>query len=149
MNCTVTKFDRPASVPLARLFDHFFADSFPASRAAIDEGTLALDVSEDATDLIIRASLPGFTKDQIDAEVHDGVLTIKATRSDPAAPTPQSDQPAERYFRRERRTGSVGRRIALPGDVIESGARADLADGVLILRFPKSPKETPRKVAIQ
>ncbi len=133
--------------PVARLFDRLWNESvfgLPAfgDMIAIDEGTLAVDVSEDDRHVIVRASLPGFRKEDVDIEVHDGVLSIKAEHSS------EHEEKAERYYRKERRFGSVSRRIALPSAVLEGEAKADLADGVLTLRLPKSPKDLPKKVRI-
>ena len=144
MNGNVTKYEaRPTIFPMARLFENLLADPFLAlSTTGVEEGALALDVSEDPKSVIVRASLPGFSKDNIDVEVHDGVLTIKATQSE------QHEEKGERYYRKERRFGSMSRRVALPCAVLETEAKADLTDGVLTLRLPKSPKDTPRKVTI-
>jgi HSP20 family protein len=153
MNCAVTKYDtRPSRtavgvMPLGRLLDSFFSDAFSpahAPSAQTYDGVLAVDVSEDNANLVVRANLPGFTKDQIDIQVHDGVLSITARRNEETT-TPEG----ERFYRRERRVQSVARQIALPCEVVDEQARAELADGVLTLSLPKSPKETPRKVAIQ
>lgn len=108
----------------------------------LEEGTLPLDISESENEVIVRASLPGFSRDQIDIEVHDGVLTIKAAREE------QTEEKDERYYRRERRVGSVSRRIALPSVVHDTDAKAELANGELVLRLPKEPKARPRKITI-
>jgi HSP20 family protein len=144
MNCGVTKYDsRPTIIPISRLFESLFSDPRVAiTEASVEEGALAVDVSEDPRSVIVRASLPGFTKDNVDVEVHDGVLTIKATQSE------QREEKGERFYRKERRFGSVSRRIALPCAVQDAEAKADLTDGVLTLRLPKSQKDSPRKVSI-
>lgn len=133
--------------PVARLFDRLWNDSFFGVPSlgeiiAVDEGTLAVDVSEDDRHVIVRASLPGFKKEDVDIEVHDGVLSIKAAHSE------EHEEKNERFYRKERRFGSVSRRIALPSAVLEGEAKADLSDGVLTLRLPKSPKDLPKKVRI-
>ncbi len=135
----------PVAVPsIARLFDAAFGEPFLAACGACetDEGTLAVDISEDDTNVIVRASLPGFAKSDVQAEVHEGVLTIRATR------TETSESKNERFYRRERTTASLGRRIALPASVAEGDPRGELQDGVLTLRLPKSAKATPRRVSI-
>ncbi len=134
----------PAS--MSDLFTGFFSDPIFAGltgqAVSEGEGVLALDVSEDASNVYVRASLPGFTREQIDVQVHEGVLTITATRNE------QSEQGNERYFRRERRMGTVTRRVVLPESVAEGDAHAELKDGVLTLRFAKTPESQPRKIAI-
>lgn len=141
MNCMIR---RQNTVSPVAVFESFFNDplfaSFPATRA--DNDTLPLDISETDSHIIVRASVPGFTKEQIEAQVHDGVLTITANQEETAEET------GERFLRRERTARTVARRIALHTPVIEDQAQAELADGVLTLRLPKPTKEQPRKIRI-
>lgn len=139
----LTRRDR--SPEMSRFLTRFFNDPiFEAVPAALtnEEGTLALDVSEDEKHVIVRASLPGFEKSDIDVEVHDGVLTIKAEH------TEEHEETGERFYRRERQFGSMSRRVALPSAVIEDDANATLKDGVLTLRLPKTREASPRKISI-
>ena len=133
-NTTVDPFDR--------IVQRFFGQEWPGFSESLEEGTLALDVSEDESSVIVRASLPGFAREDVHIELHDGVLTIKAQH------TEESEESGERYFRRERRVGSLSRRVALPGVIGEDGADAKLADGVLEVRVPKARKESPRKISV-
>lgn len=122
--------------------DPFFNEFKMISPTGLDEGTLAVDVSEDDKHVFVRASLPGFKKENVQVEVHDGVLSIKAEQSE------EKEEKGERFYRRERRFGSMNRRIALPSTVVEGETKAELKDGVLTLRLPKSVKEQPRKIQI-
>lgn len=135
-------FDRLLGQMLA---DPFFSEvQTPGSAlASVDEGTLALDLSEDDRNVYVRASLPGFKKEDVEVAVHDGVLSIKAQHEEVI------EDKKERYYRRERRVGSMSRRIALPGSVEENKTSAELANGVLTLTLPKIPKEEPRKISIK
>lgn len=143
MNGKLIRRDPFANLPtIDRLFSSMLSEPFSFGLADVDEGTLALDVSEDEKNVIVRASLPGFEKDQIHVEVHDGILTIKAEK------TEESEEKTERYYRKERRVGSLSRRIALPSVVEDGEANAELKDGVLTLRLPKQAKATPRKINI-
>lgn len=127
------------------LNEPFFGEvRIPASAlAAVEEGTLPLDVSEDEQHVYVRASLPGFKKEDVEISVHDGVLSIKADHSDETVET------KERYYRRERRFGSLSRRIALPSAVLDDKTAATLEHGVLTLTLPKVRQEEPRKIAIK
>jgi HSP20 family protein len=130
---------------MSRLMNTFLQDPFFGNGGvapAIEEGNLALDVSEDEKSVVVRASLPGFRKEDIDVEIHDGVLSIKAERNE------EKEEKGETYYRRERRYGTVSRRVALPSVVEDGSTSADLKDGVLTLRIPKSQKAMPRKVKI-
>lgn len=140
---TIPGFDRFVSQVLS---DPIFGEGrIPGGAlvASIDEGALALDVSEDDRNVYVRASLPGFRKEDVEISVHDGVLSIKAEHSE------VTEEKKERYYRRERRVGSVSRRIALPSSVQEDKTGAELSDGVLTLTLPKHPKDEPRRIAIR
>ena len=126
--------------------DPFFAPGFPGglsiNGAALDEAALAVDIAEDDANLVLRASVPGFKREDIAIDIHDGVVTISATLNE------EKEEKQERFYRRERRTGSVSRRIALPVPVNEEAAEATLTDGVLELRLPKDGTAGPRRIAI-
>ena len=116
-----------------------------------------VDVYEDATTLYIDAELPGFTRDQLDVSVHEGVLTITADRPTPAptvaAPTNAEGQPTESlaaptWHVRERRAAKVRRSFGLPKTVEGSSVSATLTDGVLHLSLAKVPEVKPRKITI-
>ncbi|MHC5006869.1 MAG: Hsp20/alpha crystallin family protein [Planctomycetota bacterium] len=106
-------------------------------------GTLALDIAESEGELIVRASVPGFGKDDIEVQILDGVLSIKAER------TEDSETTDERFYRRERRVGSVSRTVALPGELTVADSRAELADGVLTLRIPQAEASRPKQIPIE
>ena len=131
---------------IRQLMDRFFEDSaFPGVQSTWgtwDEGTLAVDISQQGQELVVRASVPGFKKDDIDVQVHEGVLSIKAEHTD------ESTSEGERYYRRERRTGSVSRRIALPGVVHDAPVTATLKDGVLTLKIAVPEAARPKQIEI-
>jgi HSP20 family protein len=106
-------------------------------------GTLALDIAESEGELIVRASVPGFAREDIDVQIHEGVLSIKAEHTEDAETTD------ERFYRRERRVGSVSRTVALPGDLTVVESRAELADGVLTLRIPQAEASRPKQIPIE
>lgn len=107
------------------------------------EGILPVDVSETDNEYVIRASLPGFKKDDLDIEVHEGVVTINAQH------TEEDVEENEKFYRRERRFGSMSRSITLPGIAPDSEPKAELKEGVLTVRVPQSPANKPRKVQIK
>ena len=127
-----------------RLFDDsFFRDSFFRTPGRLmDEGTLPVDISETEGALVVRASLPGFQKEDIEVNVNDGVLSIKGQHSE------AHEVQGEHFYRRERTFGSVSRRIALPGIVADADVHAELKSGVLTLRIPLPEKAKPKQVEI-
>jgi HSP20 family protein len=103
---------------------------------------MAIDLFEGPSHVTIRASVPGVSKDKIDVQVADGVLSIAAELPD--EPLGQGEE----VLRRERRFGRVERSVSLPADVSEEGGEAKLQDGVLTLRLPKLQKPGPKKITI-
>jgi HSP20 family protein len=145
MNCMTRVAPRVVVSPLTRLFEDAFSDSFfhpIEGQDTLTADILPLDVSENEKELVVRGNLPGFRKEDINVEVQDGVLSISATR------TEESEQKGERFYRRERRMGTLARRVALPFEVQDDAVHAEFRDGVLTLRLPRSPKTMPRKVSI-
>ncbi len=120
--------------------DPFFTGASPRFAA---EGNLPLDISERDGDIVVRASLPGFDKSDIDVQLHNGVLTIKAEH------TEENETRDEKYYCRERRYGAVSRRVALPGMTGDASVQAELKDGVLTLMIPQAEAVKPKKIAIK
>lgn len=133
----------PVFGPMERLLGSMLREPVFAELGTIDEGTLALDVSDDGENIVVQASLPGYKRDDVSIEVNDGVLTISARQSE------TREESGERFYRRERRFGSVSRRVALPTAVDQDQAVAELLDGVLTLRLPKAASARPRRIEVK
>jgi HSP20 family protein len=134
---------------MERFFDDsIFRDQFfsrlPYSFTT-EEGTLPLDIREHDGKLIVEASLPGFTKENIDVQVHDGVLSIRAQHSEEK----EERNGNGRYYRRERTWGALSRRVALPGIVDNAQVEAELKNGVLTLTIPLPEQVSPKQIEIK
>lgn len=92
----------------------------------------------------ITVELPGVDKDDIDIQLHDGVLTVKGEKHS------ERKEEGEGYFFSEREYGRFQRTFRLPGDVRDDQVSADFANGVLKIRVPKSApeKEQARKIKV-
>ena len=106
-------------------------------------GMVPVDISQTDSDIIVRASMPGFDKDDIDVQIHNGVLSIVAKHEE------ETETKEERYYRRERRVGSMSRRVALPGVVDEAEADAELKNGVLTLTIPLPKVAKPKQIKVK
>jgi len=89
----------------------------------------------------INAFIPGVSHEDINIEVVEDTVTIegeiKVERS-------QEDH----YLLSERPSGKFRRVINLPQDVDADGTEAELKNGVLTVRVPKSELVRPRKIKI-
>lgn len=135
--------------PIGRVMDAFLREPGMLDLPALgeqDSETLAIDISETDTDVLVRASLPGFTRDEISIEVDDGLMSISAQRSESSEET--GGEGAEKWLRRERREHRFARSFTLPSAVNEELATAELRDGVLTLTVPKAERATRRTIEI-
>ena len=91
------------------------------------------DIRETENDYVLEAELPGFSKEDIHAEIKDGYLTIYAEHK---TEDEQTDEKTN-YIRRERSYGSYKRTFDLSG-IREQEITAAYRDGVLTLTLPKA-----------
>lgn len=104
---------------------------------------LALDIFEHDDTLTLRAAVPGFGPDEVEVTAHDGVLTIKAEKTET-----ESDGDGPRWYRRELRTGTYSRAVRLPKTWDLDKAEAGFEHGVLTLTVPKAASAQPRVIQI-
>ncbi len=129
---------------LRNMMDRLFDDTFGRVAAPfLEEGTLPVDMFEKGGKLVVRASLPGFKEDEIDVQVHEGVLSITARKSR------EHEEQGDRWYRRERSYGSLSRRIALPGVVRDAEVDATLDNGVLTLAMALPEAAKPKQIQVK
>lgn len=94
-----------------------------------------VDVYETATDVVVKAEVPGVEKENIDVTIQENTLVIKGEVKS------ESEVNEEGYYRRELRTGSFYRAIPLPVEVNADEMVAKYENGVLTVRAPKAEKK--------
>jgi len=102
-----------------------------------------VDICEKGDCICIKAELPGISKDGIEIEIANGVLSIRGEKK------AKEEESGETWHRREMRYGSFTRSFSLPPDVKHDKAEASFADGVLTITIPKEEKALHRKIAIK
>jgi HSP20 family protein len=105
----------------------------------------AVDVHEDANHFYVEAELPGFTKDDVDITLEDGVLTIRGDRK---VETPKPDPNGKQPLHVERRWSRFERSFTLPTAVNDTAVQAKLNDGLLTITLDKREEVKPRKIQI-
>eukprot|EP01112_Ceratiomyxa_fruticulosa_P012823 TRINITY_DN3577_c0_g1_i1.p1 TRINITY_DN3577_c0_g1~~TRINITY_DN3577_c0_g1_i1.p1 ORF type:complete len:179 (+),score=45.90 TRINITY_DN3577_c0_g1_i1:173-709(+) len=100
-----------------------------------------VDLRENEKSFVIHAELPGLHKEDINIDVHDGVLSLSGERRW------EQKEDKEKYHRVERSYGKFQRSFTLPKNVDPSNITANFENGVLELTIakPAQAAEPPRK----
>jgi len=95
----------------------------------------AVEMKEENDEYTIKAELPGIEKDNIDIEVTEESITIKAETEH------KKEEEKENIYKSEFRYGKFMRTIPFPSEVDSLQAKAEYKDGVLKITVPKSEEE--------
>ena len=126
-------------------FPTFFKTDFRPFRGEFEkmDWLPPLEVFRHNNQFIVRADLPGLTKDDVTIEVTNDVLTISGERKE------EKEEKHEGFFRTERKYGTFYRQVPLPEGVLTENAMATFTNGVLEITLPAKKVETPiRKLEI-
>ncbi|MBR1635403.1 MAG: Hsp20/alpha crystallin family protein [Lachnospiraceae bacterium] len=124
------------------LLDDFFDFDFPRrtrTPSAPANGLMKTDIKEKGNAFELAVNLPGVKKEDIQAELKDGYLTISATHG---SSKDEKDDDGH-YIRRERYFGSVSRSFYVGEDVTQDDIKAKYEDGVLTVDIPKVEPKKP------
>ncbi len=145
---TVERMPRPSLFSeFDRMFEEFFnrrwMRPFGWSRPLAEfEDLPRVDVIDREAEVIVRAALPGYRKEDVEVSIANGVLTLRGeTRA-------ESKEEKGDYYCREILRGEFARSLALPADVDEAKASATMKDGILELVLPKLEKSKRRTIPI-
>jgi HSP20 family protein len=122
-----------------RLFDTF-SGARPNGQAR--RWVPAMDLVETEDHLVLKADLPGLSREDVEIEVKDNTLTISGDRK------LQHEEKTDGYYRIERAFGAFSRSLTLPDGINADGIAADFHDGVLEVRIPKPEERKPHRITI-
>ena len=106
--------------------------------------TPAVDIFETEThDLVLKAELPGMTREDIEVVVENSTLVLKGTKKFNA------DVKDENYRRIERTYGTFHRSFTLPNSVDASKVTADYKNGELTVKLPFREEAKPRTINVE
>ena len=123
------------------MFDDFFNDPFDREFFGAHnplygkhaKNMMKTDIHEKDNGYELAIELPGFKKDEINVDVSDGYLTIKAAKG---LDKDEQDKNGK-YIRRERYAGSMSRSFYVGEGVTQDDVHAKFEDGILRLSLPK------------
>jgi HSP20 family protein len=122
-----------------RLFERFLGRE-PSSLGEVEP---AIEVVETPAAVIVKAHVPGVSKEHLQVNVTDTAFTIKGEVQEDTTTEDKT------YHRREIHYGAFARTITLPTTVQAEHATAQLKDGVVEVTIPKREATTAKDVPIQ
>jgi HSP20 family protein len=128
---------------MRRMLDESFG-GFGLSSPRLMEGTSwspMVDIEERDDAYVIEAELPGVKRQDVNIELVGNELAITGEIK-------ERERKGD-VRRRTRRTGRFEYRVTLPNQVDAEKIEADLDQGVLTVRVPKSEREQRRKIEIK
>jgi HSP20 family protein len=93
-------------------------------------------------ELVIKAEIPGMSKDDLDITVENFTLTLRGEKK--AEQTVKDDQ----FHRVERSYGTFTRSFALPHTVDTDKVAAEYKEGVLTIRLPQREEAKPKQIKV-
>ena len=103
----------------------------------------ALDIYEEKDDIVVKAELPGMTKDDIKVDISDTHLTLKGEKKK------EEKIEEEDYFACERSYGAFQRSVELPKNVQADKVKASFKNGILEIRLPKSEEAKTKEIKVK
>ena len=103
----------------------------------------AVDIFEsDNHDLVLKAELPGMSREDIEVTVENSTLVLKGQKRFDA------EVKEENYRRIERTYGQFHRSFTLPNTVDAGKVTADYKHGVLTVKLPFREEAKPRAISV-
>ena len=133
------------------LFDTFFNPWYddseynkkaPKQQAAqTTQNLMKTDIKEFADGYELQMDLPGYKKEEIQAALHNGYLTISAAKG---LDKDEKEKDSGHYIRKERYAGACQRSFYVGEDIKQEDVKAEFKHGILKLFVPK--KEAKKAV---
>ena len=108
-----------------------------------EEGQLSIDVYQTPQEIIIKSTIAGVKPEDIDVSINNDMVTIKGERKKDVE---VSD---EDYFYQECYWGKFSRSVILPQEIEVDRVKAEIEDGILTVRLPKSEKAKSKKIQVE
>ena len=111
-----------------------------STRSEENYATPPVDIYEDERGLVVIADLPGVEASALDVGVERGVLSIRAGASHLVS---------GQALHREYELSGFYRQFQLPDEIDASRIEAELKNGVLFLRLPRTERAQPRRIEVR
>jgi HSP20 family protein len=133
-----------------RMMDDFFGmrrrpwwPSVWSRDRAMELITPIVDIYEEKDDIVVKAELPGMTKDDIEVDISNSHLTLRGEKKK------EEKIEEKEYFACERSYGAFHRSLELPKDVQSDKVKASFKNGILEIRLPKTEEAKTKEVKVK
>ena len=103
----------------------------------------AVDVKETEDAYTVEADLPGLSKEEIDLQIEDNVVTLRGERN------AESKEEKDGYHVYERRSGKFERSFKIPNGFDAAEVKAAYENGVLRVTLPKREETKPKQIEVK
>ncbi len=133
-----------------RFMNNWLDDFFGKPISAMNRmaNPMRTDIVEKDGYYVMTIDMPGFKKEDIKAELKDGILTVTAGND---VAKEEKDETGKVIYS-ERHSGKYSRSYGVGKHITEEDIKASYENGVLTLKFPtedNKPEEPKRVIAIQ
>ena len=125
-------------------FDNFFNNGMQENVKHL----MRTDILEIGADYLLEIEMPGFTREEIHAELEKGYLTISGVH---VAKLDENERTGK-YIHRERNMGKCARTFYIGEALTQEDVKAKYENGILSIAFPKDKKpqvEEKKIIAIE
>lgn len=129
--------------PFREMDEMFRTYRLPRETGPLADFTPAVDISEKDKEYLVKAQLPGVTKNDVKIEFMNGVLTLSGERKF------EKEEKDEKTHRIESAFGAFTRTFVVPEDVLTEKIAADFKDGILFVHLPKTDIKKPATKTIK
>jgi HSP20 family protein len=133
----------PELMELQRSLDRLFGGSSGYAEQTTGAWQPAVDIFEDANEILIKVELPEVNKEDVQVNLDDQTLTIRGERR------LEFEEQRDGYHRVERSYGQFARSFTVPPNIRRDGLRAEYRDGVLRVHLPKAEEAKPRQITVE
>ena len=103
----------------------------------------AVDMYETDLAVIVEFPLAGVRPQDVNVTVQKGILAVRGESKK------EHEVEEKNYYRKEIRSGSFYREVALPSPVMEDDVTAEFTDGVLKINCPKAKPAVAKKIEVK
>lgn len=129
---TPDNFIKSVNDEISSILNRRFEDMYPEDTDAL---SMPLELKDKKDEYVVRAELPGVKKEDLDIDLSNHYLTIKAKKFE------EKEDSDDSYKKTEFNYGEFTRSVYLPQDVDYDKIDAKLEHGVLHITVPKLIKE--------